>query len=86
MWGLNNDEESRRKENTVRYQAVRDNLDKLTKCHTMALGAGIYASDSEVKMICYTCKSRFCPGCGNRATLTWQRERGCDPFILLDTV
>lgn len=56
-------------------QAVHENLDKLTQCRTLTLGAEIYASDSETKTICHTCKSRFCPGCGNRATLTWQREQ-----------
>jgi Putative transposase/Transposase zinc-binding domain len=56
-------------------QAVRDELDKITKCRTPLLGAEIYASDSETIEICHTCKSRFCPGCGNRATLTWQREQ-----------
>jgi transposase-like zinc-binding protein/putative transposase len=56
-------------------QAVRDNLEKIIKCRTPALGAEIYASDSEVKAICHTCKSRFCSSCGNRATLTWQREQ-----------
>jgi len=39
------------------------------------LGAEVYPSDTETKTICHTCKSRFCPGCGNRATLTWQREQ-----------
>jgi Putative transposase/Transposase zinc-binding domain len=39
------------------------------------LGAEVYASDTETKAICHTCKGRFCPGCGNRATLTWQREQ-----------
>jgi hypothetical protein len=58
-------------------QAVRDNLDKITKCRTPPLGAEIYASDTEVKTVCHTCKSRFCPGCGHRATLSWQREQWC---------
>ena len=57
--------------------AVRDNLDKVTKCRTPLLGAEIYASDREVKTVCHTCKSRFCNGCGNRGTLTWQREQWC---------
>jgi hypothetical protein len=58
-------------------QAVRDNLDKVTKCRTPLLGAEIYASDTEVKTVCHTCKSRFCNCCGNRGTLTWQREQWC---------
>src|SRR3954471_9424088 len=56
-------------------KAVRDNLEKIIRCRTPVLGAEIYASDTETKVICHTCKSRFCPGCGNRATLTWQREQ-----------
>jgi hypothetical protein len=58
-------------------QAVRDNLDKVMKCRTPLLGAEIYASDTVVKTVYHTCKSRFCNGCGNRGTLTWQREQWC---------
>lgn len=58
-------------------QAVRDDLNKVAKCRTPLLGAEIYASDSEIKTICHSCKSRFCTACGNRATLTWQREQWC---------
>ena len=61
---------------TVRH-AVRDNLDKVTKCRTPLLGAEVYASDKEVKSFCHTCKSRFCTCCGNRATLEWQRAQWC---------
>jgi Putative transposase/Transposase zinc-binding domain len=61
---------------TVR-QAVRDNLDKVTKCRTPFLGAEQYASDDAVKDFCHTCKSRFCTCCGHRATLLWQREQWC---------
>ena len=56
-------------------QAVRDNLDKITKCRTPALGFEIYASETEIKSFCHTCKSRFCTGCGHRATILWQREQ-----------
>jgi len=58
-------------------QAVRASLDKVTKCRTPLLGAEIYASDKEVKTVCHICKSRFCPGCGHQATLSWQREQWC---------
>ena len=55
--------------------AVRENFDKLTRCRTMALGAEVYASDTEEKVFPHTCKSRACPSCGHRATILWQREQ-----------
>jgi hypothetical protein len=55
--------------------AVRDNFDKLINCRTPALGADVLASETEEKLVCYTCKSRSCPSCGQRATLLWQREQ-----------
>jgi hypothetical protein len=57
--------------------AVRQNFDKVTKCGTLALGAEIYASENEEKLVPHTCKARPCPSCGHRATLQWQRERWC---------
>jgi hypothetical protein len=56
---------------------VRQNFDKVTKCGTLALGAEIYASENEEKLVPHTCKARPCPSCGHRATLQWQRERWC---------
>lgn len=53
-------------------QNVRDNLLKLIHCGTAALGAEVFASPTEVKVICHTCKSRFCPTCGARAAVLWQ--------------
>jgi hypothetical protein len=35
----------------------------------------VYESDTERKIVYYTCKSRACPSCGHRATLQWQREQ-----------
>jgi hypothetical protein len=55
--------------------AVRENFQKVLDCRTVALGAEVYASDNgERKSFPHTCKSRECPSCGQRATLTWQRE------------
>ncbi len=53
---------------------VRTNFSKAGSCRTLDLGAEIYASETEAKVVCHTCKSRFCPGCGVRATQLWQRE------------
>jgi hypothetical protein len=39
------------------------------------LGAEVYASETEEKVVYHTCKSRACPSCGYRATVQWQRER-----------
>jgi putative transposase/transposase-like zinc-binding protein len=44
-------------------------------CRTLALGAEVYASEAEKKLIYHTCKSRSCPSCGHRATQLWQREQ-----------
>ena len=57
--------------------AVRHAFDKLTKCGTLALGAEIFASETEKKLVPHTCKVRPCPSCGHRATLLWQRDRWC---------
>lgn len=55
--------------------AVRENLEKVINCRTSALGAEVYASETEQKLVYHTCKSRACPSCGYRATLLWQREQ-----------
>ncbi len=55
--------------------AVRENFEKVIACQTPALGAEVFASDSEEKLVYHTCKSRSCPSCGQRATLLWQREQ-----------
>jgi hypothetical protein len=54
--------------------AVRTNFDKVLKCRTEALGAEVYASSTEQKVVYHTCKSRACPSCGRRSTTLWQRE------------
>jgi Putative transposase/Transposase zinc-binding domain len=55
--------------------AVRENFSRMINCRTAALGAEIFASTHEEKLVYHTCKSRACPSCGRRATLLWQREQ-----------
>ena len=55
--------------------AVRENFNKLIDCQTLALGAEVFASETEEKLVPHTCKSRSCPSCGQRATLLWQRHQ-----------
>jgi len=55
--------------------AVRMNFQKMIDCRTPALGAEVYATGNEQKIVYHTCKSRSCPSCGHRATLLWQREQ-----------
>jgi hypothetical protein len=55
--------------------AVRDSFNKVAACRTDALGAEVFASDYEEKVCFHPCKSRFCPSCGHRATILWQREQ-----------
>ena len=55
--------------------AVRQNFEKMINCRTAALGAEVYASETEEKLVYHTCKSRACPSCGHRATGLWQREQ-----------
>ncbi len=54
---------------------VRENFEKIINCRTAALGAEVFASDTQEKLVYHTCKSRSCPSCGQRATLLWQREQ-----------
>ena len=56
--------------------AVRENFNKVAACRTPALGAEIFASQTEEKEFFHPCKSRSCPSCGHRATILWQREQG----------
>lgn len=53
---------------------VRDNFLKIIHCRTVALGAEVYSSGTESKLVYHTCKSRFCTSCGQRATEAWQRD------------
>jgi hypothetical protein len=43
-------------------------------CGTIALGAEVYASGTEHKLVFHTCKSRFCTTWGQRATEAWQQD------------
>lgn len=54
--------------------SVRVNFNKVLMCRTEALGAEVYASSTEQKIVPHTCKSRACPSCGHRATRLWQRQ------------
>jgi Putative transposase/Transposase zinc-binding domain len=53
---------------------VRDSFWKIINCGTIALGAEVYASETESKLVFHTCKSRFCTSCGQRATEAWQQD------------
>jgi hypothetical protein len=53
---------------------VRGNFLRVIECGTIALGAEIYASETESKLVFHTCKSRFCTSCGQRATEAWQED------------
>jgi putative transposase/transposase-like zinc-binding protein len=55
-------------------QHIRDTFWKIIKCGTIALGAEVYASENESKLVFHTCKSRFCTSCGQRATEAWQSD------------
>jgi hypothetical protein len=55
--------------------SVRRNFSRVLDCRTLALGAEVYASQTEQTICCHTCKSRACPSCGHRATELWQRQQ-----------
>lgn len=55
--------------------AVRRAFKMAVQCRTAALGAEVYASEKQKRIVYHTCKSRACPSCGHRATIQWQRER-----------
>jgi hypothetical protein len=57
---------------------VRDSFLKIISCGTWILGCEVYESATERKVVFYTCKSRFCPSCGHRATLQWIQEQEAD--------
>jgi hypothetical protein len=54
--------------------SVRVNFNKVLMCRTEALGAEVYASSTEQKIVPHTCKSPACPSSGHRATTLWQRQ------------
>lgn len=53
---------------------MRETFASIIICGTIALGAELYASPTQRKTVYHTCKSRFCPSCGQRATQAWQEE------------
>ena len=55
--------------------AVREAFSKVIDCGTEALGAEVFASDREERVVYHTCKSRACPSCGYQATRAWQRNQ-----------
>ena len=40
----------------------------MVDCGTKALGADVFASDREERVVYHTCKSRACPSCRYQAT------------------
>lgn len=54
----------------VLRQVVYDEVDKLMACGTVDMGFEIYECPNchRHHIICYTCKSRFCPSCGVKMT------------------
>lgn len=58
--------------------AVVDNLLKLFACGTPDMGWASYRCAKEscyhLKRICFSCKSRFCSSCGNKATTLWVQQ------------
>ena len=44
-------------------------------CQTPELGANVYASADQERIVFHTCKSPTCSSCGHRATMQWQRAR-----------
>ena len=54
---------------------VRGAFRKVLQCHTLALGAEVFASENGELIVYHTCKSRACPSCGYWATKKWIPER-----------
>jgi hypothetical protein len=55
-------------------QNIRETFWKIINCGTEVLGADIYASETEQKIVYHTCKSPFCPSCGARSAAIWQEQ------------
>jgi hypothetical protein len=55
--------------------AVRRAFRLAQLCRTPALGAEVYASEHEEKVVYHTCKSSACTSCGYWASVQWLRER-----------
>ena len=55
--------------------SVREAFAKVIDCGSDALGAEVFASETEERIVYHTCKSRACPSCGHQATRAWQRDQ-----------
>jgi hypothetical protein len=55
--------------------SVREAFAKVIDCGSAALGAEVFASETEERIVYHTCKSRACPSCGHQATRAWQRDQ-----------
>ena len=55
--------------------SVREAFAKVVACGTEALGAEVFASAVDERVVYHTCKSRACPSCGHQATRAWQRDQ-----------
>ena len=53
---------------------IRENFWKVINCGTPALGAEVFASGTEIRIVYHTCKSSFCPSCGTRSASLWAEE------------
>lgn len=53
---------------------VRETFWKVINCGTVVLGADVYASGTEERIVYHTCKSLFCPSCGARTAAIWQDD------------
>jgi hypothetical protein len=60
----------------LKRAAVLKNVEKIIMCRTLWLGAKEFRCENKkcdhVIFVPNTCKSRFCPSCGFKATLNWQ--------------
>ena len=55
--------------------SVREAFARVVDCGTEGLGAEVFASEDEERVVYHTCKSRACPSCGHQATRAWQRDQ-----------
>ena len=54
---------------------VRSAFRRTLDCRTGELGATVYASADEEKIVNDSCKSPTCSSCGYRNAMQWERER-----------
>ncbi|QGP66222.1 hypothetical protein PsalMR5_04147 (plasmid) [Piscirickettsia salmonis] len=69
--------------------AVDENVLKVLGCRTKLMGCDVYGCSNpnceHTKVVCFTCKSRFCSTCGKKATEQWIEEQNatlprCEPW------